>query len=145
MDDPCYFSRFVVAQEPVLGDVRAELLAGRKRTHWMWFVFPQIAGLGTSAMAQYYAIGSVEEADAYLGHPILGPRLIELTGIVNGIEGRTAYEIFSTPDDMKFHACITLFHFVSPHEGVFATAIDKYFAGAMHRPTTDTIAHEASS
>ncbi len=93
--------------------VLRELAAGRKTSHWMWFVFPQIAGLGRSEMAQRYAIASREEAVAYLAHPILGPRLLECTSLVLGVEGRTAHDIFGSPDDMKFHSSLTLFDAVS--------------------------------
>ena len=109
MSDPHDLQRFVDAQQPVFDQVRAELQAGRKRTHWMWFVFPQIAGLGHSAMAQHYAISSRAEAEAYLAHPVLGARLRELTRIVNGLQDRSAAQIFGYPDDMKFHSSMTLF------------------------------------
>lgn len=95
MSDPYNLQRFVDAQENVIDDVRAELAAGRKRTHWMWFIFPQIAGLGHSAMAQHYAIYSRDEARAYLAHPVLGARLVELTGIVNGVQGGAVSTRFS--------------------------------------------------
>src|SRR6476661_234910 len=101
--------RFVEAQDPVFDRVCEELRAGEKRTHWMWFVFPQLAGLGSSATAQRYAIASRAEAEAYLAHPILGPRLLALTRIVNALEGRSVHAIFGSPDDMKFHSAMTLF------------------------------------
>ena len=102
--------RFVpAAQAPVHDVARSELVAGRKRTHWMWFVFPQSSGLGASAMAQRYALASLDAAEAYLKHPVLGPRLVEDVELVNKIEGRSIHEIFGSPDDMKFHSCVTLF------------------------------------
>ncbi|SAK58083.1 hypothetical protein AWB80_02369 [Caballeronia pedi] len=129
MSDPFNLQRFVDAQESVIDDVRAELSAGRKRTHWMWFVFPQIAGLGHSAMAQHYAISSPDEARAYLAHPVLGARLVELTRIVDGLQGRGASEIFGYPDDMKFHSSMTLFAHIADAPEVFDGALRHYFAG----------------
>lgn len=128
--DPYDLQRFVKAQQTVYPRVVAELDAGRKRSHWMWFIFPQIAGLGHSAMAQHYAIGSRGEATAYLAHPVLGPRLIECTGLVNKIAGRTAEEIFGYPDDMKFRSSMTLFAEVVADRGIFEEALRKYFDGA---------------
>lgn len=121
--------RFVDAQDPVYAQVRVELRQGRKTTHWMWFVFPQIAGLGHSPMARTYAIPSLEEARAYLSHPILGPRLLECTRLVNGVQGPSAHEIFGSPDDLKFQSCMTLFAQVAPAEPAFREALDTYFAG----------------
>src|SRR6188474_2984892 len=109
MQDPYGLDRFVTAQDPVFEQVRAELRAGRKRTHWMWFVFPQMQGLGHSPMAQKYAIVSREEASAYLEHPVLGPRLRECTKLVNRVEGRTLNQIFGYPDDLKFRSSMSLF------------------------------------
>jgi uncharacterized protein (DUF1810 family) len=129
VDDPLNLQRFVDAQTPVIDRVRAELRAGRKRSHWMWFVFPQIAGLGGSPMAKAYAISSLAEARAYLAHPVLGPRLRECVELVNAIEGRTMQEIFGTPDDLKFRSCVTLFARVSGGESMFADSIEKYFGG----------------
>jgi uncharacterized protein (DUF1810 family) len=120
--------RFVEAQAPVWVRVRAELAAGRKQSHWMWFVFPQIAGLGHSPMARLYAIASLDEARAYLAHPILGPRLIEATRLVLAIESRSVHDIFGSPDDLKFRSCMTLFDAVSPNT-IFAEALKKYFGG----------------
>jgi len=129
MSDPYDLQRFVDAQESVIDDVRAELSAGRKRTHWMWFVFPQIAGLGHSAMAQHYAISSRDEARAYLAHPVLGARLVELTRIVNGVQGRGVSDIFGYPDDMKFHSSMTLFAHTADDAEVFNEALRRYFEG----------------
>lgn len=129
-EDPYDLARFIAAQEPVYAQVTAELAAGRKRSHWMWFVFPQLQGLGASAMAQRYAIRSLEEATAYLAHPILGRRLRECAGLVNAVDGRSAREIFGRPDDLKFHSAMTLFAKAAPQEPLFALALQKYFAGA---------------
>src|SRR3954463_5775730 len=101
--------RFVGAQDAVMDQVLRELEAGRKQSHWMWFVFPQLAGLGHSAMARRYAIASLDEARAYLGHAILGPRLVECSDLVCRVEGRSASQVFGSPDDLKFHSCMTLF------------------------------------
>lgn len=128
-DDPFDLQRFVAAQAPVYERVRAELSHGRKQSHWMWFVFPQIAGLGHSAMAQRYAISSLAEAEAYLRHPVLGARLRECTGLVVAVEGKSAHEILGSPDDMKFHSCMTLFTRAAPHEDLFDAALEKYFDG----------------
>ena len=127
MSDPYDLQRFVDAQNPVFDQVLAELRAGRKRSHWIWFIFPQIRGLGASPMANRYAISSIEEARAYLDHPILGPRLRECTRLVTEIEGRTIAEIFGYPDDLKFRSSMTLFAHATPDNEVFTDAIAKYF------------------
>lgn len=129
MDDPYDLQRFVAAQAPVYEQVCAELRAGRKQTHWMWFVFPQIEGLGRSATARKYAISSREEATAYLRHPVLGARLRECTRLVNQVEGRSIHEIFGSPDDMKFRSSMTLFAAVAPDSAEFKQALRKYFGG----------------
>jgi uncharacterized protein (DUF1810 family) len=121
--------RFVQAQEPVIERVLAELRAGRKSSHWMWFVFPQLAGLGHSPMAQRFAIASRAEAKTYLAHPVLGPRLRECTRLVNAVEGHGIEEIFGHPDYLKFRSCMTLFAQASPEDRLFADALRKYFAG----------------
>lgn len=127
MGDPFDLQRFVDAQRTTFAQARAELLAGRKESHWMWFIFPQLEGLGRSETAQYYAIRSLDEARAYLEHPILGPRLVECTEIVNRIEGKSAYDIFGTPDDLKFRSSMTLFAQVALNQPVFEQALAKYF------------------
>lgn len=129
MEDRFDLSRFVQAQAGVYEQVVAELRAGRKRSHWMWFVFPQLAGLGHSAMAQRYAIASLDEARAYLEHPVLGARLRECSALVLAVQGKTAHEIFGSPDDLKFHSSMTLFHRAAPAEPVFGECLRKYFAG----------------
>ncbi|HYI72036.1 MAG TPA: DUF1810 domain-containing protein [Skermanella sp.] len=139
MADEYDLDRFVKAQEPVLTQVRQELASGRKRSHWMWFVFPQLAGLGYSAMARQYAISSLAEARAYLEHPILGPRLVGLTKLVNQLNGRSIHEIFGSPDDLKFHSSMTLFAQARPDEPVFREALDKYFGGVMDRGTVEKL------
>ena len=122
-----------------MAQVLAELAAGSKRTHWMWFVFPQLAGLGHSAMARRYALGSLDEARAYLAHPVLGPRLLQCAGLVNGVQGRTANAVFGSPDDLKFHSSMTLFALAQPGEAVFRQALDTYFDGAMDPMTVSQI------
>ena len=128
-DDPFDLQRFIEAQDRVYETVRAELKSGRKRTHWMWFIFPQIAGLGHSAMARRYAISSLAEAEAYLKHGILGPRLRECTRLVTMVEGRSAHDILGSPDDMKLHSCLTLFSAAAPEDQIFRRALEKYFGG----------------
>ena len=128
--DPYNLERFVVAQDPLLGQVCAELAAGCKRSHWMWFIFPQLRGLGSSPIAQRYAIASLDEARAYLAHPLLGARLRRCTELVNRVEGRSAEAIFGSPDVLKFRSSMTLF--ARAAEGArapFAQALAKYFAG----------------
>jgi uncharacterized protein (DUF1810 family) len=129
MDDPYDLQRFVDAQAPVIDRVREELAQGRKRSHWMWFIFPQIAGLGFSAMAQRYAIASLDGAKAYLEHPILGARLEDCTRLVLAVTGRSVTEIFGSPDDMKFRSSMTLFSQAAPDKAIFAEALRKYFDG----------------
>jgi len=136
MDDPFDLERFVRAQDPVLPEVRRELREGRKRTHWMWFIFPQLRGLGRSAMAHHYGIGSLQEARAYLAHPLLGPRLLECTRLANTAPGRSAHAIFGSPDDLKFHSCMTLFAAAADDPAPFRTALDRYFGGQPDRLTS---------
>jgi uncharacterized protein (DUF1810 family) len=139
MTDPFDLERFVRAQDPVYGDIQEELTRGRKQSHWMWFVFPQVAGLGFSAMSQRYAIASRAEASAYLAHPILGPRLIECTRLVLAVEGRTINAILGAPDDAKFRSSMTLFDAVSD-EPVFDEALARYFSGDRDQATLDILA-----
>ena len=122
--------RYVRAQQPVFAQVCAELAAGRKESHWMWFIFPQLRGLGSSSMAERYAIGSLEEARAYLAHPLLGERLRRCTELVNGIESRSAEEIFGYPDYLKFRSSMTLFaRATGGGREPFGAALARYFAG----------------
>jgi uncharacterized protein (DUF1810 family) len=125
-DDPYDLQRFVSAQDPLIDRVKGELARGRKTSHWMWFVFPQIAGLGFSAMSQRYAISSLDEARQYLAHPVLGPRLRECVGLVLAVEGRTAFEIFGDPDEAKLRSCLTLFQ-AAGGDDLFARALEKFF------------------
>ncbi len=134
MTDPFDLARFVDAQAPVYAAVLAQLHRGRKQSHWMWFIFPQFAGLGLSAMAQRFALRSREEAVAYLGHKVLGQRLRECTVLVNAVEGRTIHDILGSPDDLKFHSSMTLFAAVSS-EPEFAAAITKFYGGTPDRRT----------
>jgi uncharacterized protein (DUF1810 family) len=127
MTDPYDLQRFVAAQNPVFDQVRAELCSGRKRGHWMWFVFPQINGLGSSPMAQKYPICSRAEAEDYFDHPILGPRLRECTGLVTAVEGRSIGDILGYPDDLKFRSSMTLFAHATSDNKVFTDALEKYF------------------
>ncbi|WP_303977728.1 DUF1810 domain-containing protein [Dongia mobilis] len=129
MPDPFNLQRFVEAQAPVLAAVEAELRAGRKASHWMWFIFPQLAGLGRSGTARFYAITGLDEARAYLAHPLLGQRLIHCVELVNAIEGRSVHEIFGSPDDLKFRSSVTLFRAAAPEQALFQAALDKYFGG----------------
>ena len=130
--------RFVQAQNPIIGQVQGELRAGQKRTHWMWFVFPQIAGLGHSPTARHYAIASRAEAVAYMAHPVLGPRLLACTDLVNAVQGRTAHQIFSSPDDLKFRSCMTLFA-ATDGAAPFQAALARYFAGQPDAATLDLL------
>jgi uncharacterized protein (DUF1810 family) len=139
MDDPHDLQRFVTAQDPVYPQVQSELRAGVKRSHWMWFVFPQIAGLGHSAMAQRYAISSREEAAAYLKHPLLGPRLRQCTQLVIDIDDRSIRQILGTPDDLKFHSCMTLFAQAAPDNAIFLSALRRYFAGQPDPATIERL------
>lgn len=138
MEDQYNLTRFLEAQDPLFARVCAELAAGCKESHWMWFIFPQLLGLGSSPAARRYAIASVEEARAYLEHPVLGARLRECTQLVNRIEGRTIEEIFGYPDHLKFRSCMTLFAYAvgdADEGGVFRDALARYFGGEGDRLT----------
>ena len=139
MNEVFDLQRFVDAQAPVYGQVLAELGAGRKRSHWMWFIFPQIAGLGHSEMARRYAIVSVAEAQAYLAHPLLGARIRECARLVNALEGRSIEAIFGAPDDLKFHSSMTLFASAAGDQGVFHTALQKHFDGRADHGTLERL------
>lgn len=128
-DDPHDLQRFVDAQVPVYEQAVAELRMGRKRTHWMWFIFPQLRGLGFSTTAMRYGIASIDEARAYLAHPVLGPRLVDCTRRVLAVRDRTAHEIFGSPDDTKFRSSMTLFAHADPATPEFRAALDKYCGG----------------
>lgn len=128
-DDPFNLDRFTLAQRPIYADALAELRRGEKTSHWMWFVFPQIEGLGFSPTSQHYAISGLDEARAYLAHPLLGPRLHECIEAASGHAGRSALQIFGRPDDMKFRSSLTLFARAAPDERIFADALARFFAG----------------
>lgn len=139
MDDPHDLQRFVDAQAEVIEQVFAELRVGRKRSHWIWFVFPQIAGLGHSAMAVRYAIASRDEALAYLRHPVLGPRLTACTTLVNRVAGRSLHDILGHPDELKFHSSMTLFAQVAPDPRVFDDALAKFCEGRLDEHTVERL------
>jgi len=133
--DPHDLNRFVEAQRRIYPQALAEIRNGSKQSHWMWFIFPQFAGLGFSSTSRRYAIKSAAEAKAYLAHPILGPRLIECAEAALGVEGRSALDIFGSPDDMKLRSCATLFAGVSPDGSVFHRLIDEFFDGKPDEKT----------
>jgi len=134
-DLPHDLSRFVQAQERVYARALAEVRSGQKRSHWMWYIFPQFDGLGASPTSRLYSIKSLAEAEAYLRHPVLGPRLVECISAALEVEGRSASEIFGSPDDVKLRSCATLFACVSPAGSVFERLIDRYFEGRRDRQT----------
>lgn len=138
MSDPFDLQRFVGAQDAVMDRVRAELRNGRKTSHWMWFVFPQLAGLGNSAMSRRYAIASRAEAAAYLAHPVLGPRMEECCRLLLGLRDFSAHDIFGSPDDMKLRSCMTLFA-EAAGGGVFAEVLARFFAGEIDRAILDRL------
>jgi len=132
---PYELERFVAEQEPVYGDVLGELRRGRKSGHWIWFIFPQVAGLGHSVMSQRFAISSLDEARQYLAHPVLGVRLRKCAEIVLRIRGRSANEIFGSVDAMKLRSCMTLFLRAAPDEAVFQKVLDRYYGGLADETT----------
>jgi uncharacterized protein (DUF1810 family) len=134
-NDPYDLSRFVEAQAGSYDQALSEIRTGRKRSHWMWYVFPQFDGLGSSSMARRYAIRSLAEAEAYLRHPVLGPRLVTCCEAVAGVDARSAHEIFGSPDDMKLRSCATLFARVSTPGSVFERLLRKYFEGVPDERT----------
>ena len=139
MDTDYDLQRFVDAQQGSYAAALAELRAGHKRSHWMWYVFPQIAGLGHSEMARRYAIRSGDEAAAYLAHPVLGPRLRECAAAVAMHGERSANDIFGHPDDLKFHSSTTLFADVAPDEAIFQDCLDRFFDGAPDAATIERL------
>jgi len=139
MADPYNLLRFVEAQYGIYDDVCTELRAGSKSSHWMWFIFPQIKGLGMSATSDWFAISSLSEAEAYLQHSILGPRLRECTQLVNLIEGLSIQEIFGSPDHLKFRSCMTLFAHATSENRVFLDALRKYSGGEFDPATLDLL------
>ena len=141
--DPFDLNRFIDAQEGIYAQALTEIRGGRKESHWMWFVFPQFDGLGFSAMAERYAIKSLDEARAYLAHPTLGPRLAECVEAALGVEGRSAREIFGTPDDLKLRSCATLFAEVSPAGSGFERLLGKYFDGERDEKTLRLLSNQS--
>jgi uncharacterized protein (DUF1810 family) len=137
--DPYNLQRFLDAQHSIYGQVRDELQGGRKESYWMWFIFPQINGLGTSPTAQKYAITGIDEAKAYLDHPLLGFRLRECTQLVNGVAGRSIEDIFGYPDHLKFHSSMTLFAKASAADKMFTAALAKYFRGKLDHKTLEQL------
>lgn len=133
--DPFDLKRFVDAQAAVYGNVVGELRDGRKRSHWMWFVFPQLRGLGGSPTAVHYGISSLDEARAYLGHALLGPRLRECTRLVTGVQGRSAAQIFGSPDDLKLCSSMTLFAHATEDDADFVAVLEKYYDGRQDELT----------
>ena len=133
-------SRFVKAQEHDYAQALREIRAGRKRSHWMWYIFPQIQGLGFSSTAQYYAIRDLNEAKAYLAHPVLGPRLKEISEALLKLDGLSAHEIFGYPDDLKLRSCMTLFRMADLNCKVFEQVLEKYYDGEPDRRTVELAA-----
>jgi uncharacterized protein (DUF1810 family) len=129
MEDRYNLQRFLSVQDPGYADVCAELRSGTKRGHWMWYIFPQIEGLGRSEMSRRFAISSHNEAEAYLAHPVLGPRLRECTQLVMNGQQNSIEKLFGSPDNLKFHSCMTLFASVDPDEQLFVEALEKFFKG----------------
>jgi|SRR6185503_10350650 uncharacterized protein (DUF1810 family) len=142
--DPYDLQRFVDAQEPVFPRVLVELQQGRKYGHWIWFIFPQMKGLGRSSTSEFFGISSLAEARAYLKHPLLGPRLIKCSELVNAVEGSDAEEIFGDVDAMKFRSSMTLFAYADPSNRIFSAALEKYFAGQFDSLTTAGIQEKGS-
>lgn len=142
--DAFHLQRFLDAQAPVFETVLAELQAGRKRSHWMWFIFPQLRGLGHSPTAQFYAIGSLDEARAYHAHPLLGARLALCTETVLKSRARSLNELLGSPDDLKFRSCMTLFEIAVPTVPLFAEALDRWCAGERDERTRELLARQAT-
>jgi uncharacterized protein (DUF1810 family) len=143
--DPHDLSRYVVAQQDIYAQVVAEIRDCHKRSHWMWFIFPQFDGLGLSSYSKRFSIKSIAEAKAYLGHSVLGPRLLECFEALMGIEGRSATEVFGSPDDMKLRSCATLFAAVTPPGAVFERALYKFFGGNRCEKTISLISSNAEA
>ena len=139
LGDPYALHRFVDAQDPVYDQVCWELQQGLKMTHWIWFIFPQIWGLSSSAMSRRFAITSLEEADAYLEHSVLGPRLVQCTEFVSNTSGRTLKQILGPTDNMKFRSCMTLFAHTTSSNEVFEVALQRYFSGQYDQLTLDRL------
>ena len=140
MRDPYDLQRFITAQAPVYAQALAEIRAGRKQTHWMWFVFPQLAALGRSPTARRYGLSGLAEAQAYFDHPVLGPRLVASVRALMYVHFRTAHDIFGSPDDLKLRSCLTLFSRAVPREPIFGEALARYFAGQPDPLTLELLA-----
>ena len=138
-NDPYNLQRFVDAQNSIFAQVRSELRNGDKRGHWMWFIFPQIRGLGSSELSKKFAVSSREEAEAYLKHPILGPRLKECVQLVTHVEGRSVDQIFGHPDNLKFRSSMTLFSHIASDKQIFENALQKYFKGEVDPRTLELL------
>ena len=141
-DDPYNLSRFLRAQEDDYEQALSEIRGGRKRTHWMWYIFPQLDGLAFSSTSKHYAIKSIEEARAYLAHPVLGPRLLECAEAAVRVEGRTAREVFGSPDDLKFRSCLTLFHQAASADSdraLFTEALNQFYRGQADARTLELL------
>jgi uncharacterized protein (DUF1810 family) len=141
MTDPYHLQRFISAQETTYAVALREIRSGRKRSHWMWFIFPQLAGLGRTDTARHYAIRSLDEARAYLAHPLLGPRLLEITEALLTVQGTSATDLMGQPDDLKLRSCLTLFASANPQQTVFQRALDAYFGGQPDRTTLRLLDH----
>jgi uncharacterized protein (DUF1810 family) len=139
METAAKLTEFVAAQEPVYEQVVRELTAGRKQSHWMWFIFPQLTGLGFSAMARKFGIDSLDEARSYLNHPVLGPRLRECAQLMLAVRHNDVSAVLGYPDDLKFRSCMTLFAAAAPEEAMFDEALKKYFGGERDRRTLDLL------
>ncbi len=139
ISDPFDLDRFVQAQAGAYGTALAELSRGRKTSHWIWFVFPQLAALGRSPTAKHYGLRSLEEAAAYMGHPVLGPRLVEASSVVLALDAGSAHRIFGSPDDLKFRSCMTLFDAAAPQEPVFSANLSRYFGGERDPLTLEAL------
>ncbi|MDQ2642614.1 MAG: DUF1810 domain-containing protein [Myxococcota bacterium] len=137
--DQFHLARFLTAQDGVYASVVKELREGTKTSHWMWFVFPQVRGLGKSATAERFALSGVDEAVAYVGHPVLGARLRECVEIVNGLRGLSALQVFGTPDDLKFRSSMTLFAVAAPNERLFREALSRYYGGEPDQRTLSLV------
>ncbi len=140
MDAQPDLARFLAAQSPVIDRVLAELHSGRKESHWMWFVFPQLGALGRSGTARFYGIEDLEHARRYLAHPVLGPRLLECTRAVLAHGDRSAHAIFGSPDDLKFRSCMTLFSLAGPQQPEFLQALERFYAGEPDPVTVGLLA-----
>jgi uncharacterized protein (DUF1810 family) len=144
LNDPCDLERFVDAQRDTYADALSEIRDGRKRSHWMWYIFPQFAGLGFSGTSIRFSIKSLREAEEYLRHPVLGPRLVECADALLGLDGVSASDIFGDPDDVKLRSCATLFASVSPDGSVFHRIVDKYFEGEYDRRTLALVKNDTT-